>query len=77
MGEQGRIRKNYLDYLRVAMLFFVIMVHLTAQGWWQTDQSDIKWYVYDVFDGIVRIGVPVFVMISGTLFLSRDIIIMR
>lgn len=77
MEEQGRKRKNYLDYLRVTMLFFVIMVHLTAQGWWQTDQRDYKWYVYDVYDGIVRIGVPVFVMISGTLFLSRDITIKR
>lgn len=66
-------RKVYLDYLRVFAIFAVIILHVSAQNWYSTDMNGFDWQVFNFFNNIVRWCVPVFVMISGALFLNREI----
>lgn len=66
-------RTIYFDYLRVFATFAVMILHISAQNWSTTDVNGMEWQVFNFYDSIVRWGVPVFVMISGALFLNRDI----
>ena len=63
----------YLDYLRVAAIMSVVILHVAAQNWYNLDGQSIEWNIFNFYDGIVRWGVPIFVMISGSLFLSKKI----
>lgn len=66
-------RVIYLDYLRVFAIFAVITLHVAAKHWDAVDVNGFDWQVFNCYDSIVRWGVSVFVMISGALFLNRDI----
>lgn len=66
-------RTVYFDYLRVFATFAVMILHISAQNWYVTDVNSFEWQVFNLFDSIVRWSVPVFVMISGSLFLGREI----
>lgn len=74
--EQNKIiadRTEYLDYLRVFAAFAIIILHVAAQNWYDTDVNGHEWNVFNCYDSIVRWGVPIFLMISGVLFLGREI----
>ena len=77
MGPEPTINKTdriiYFDYLRVAAIFAIIMVHVSAQNWNAVDVNSLKWQVFNCYDGLLRWGSSNFVMISGALFLSRNI----
>lgn len=64
-----------LDCLRIIAAFAVMMLHTSSQKFYNTGGITFEWKVLNFYDSIVRWGVPVFVMISGTLFLdgNRDI----
>ena len=66
----GRI--VYLDYLRVFAIFSVVLLHTAAQNWYY-NTSSFDWLVFNSYHSAVRWNIPVFVMISGALFLGRDI----
>ena len=68
----------YFDYLRIAAVFCVILLHIQAVHIWGNIGTPV-FFVYDFFNSITRWCVPVFVMISGALFLDpeRDIQIGR
>lgn len=66
-------RTVYFDYLRVLATFSVIILHVSAQNWDSTAVNGFAWQTFNFFDSIVRWCVPVFVMISGALFLNRNI----
>ncbi len=66
-------RTVYIDYLRVFATFAVMFLHISGQNFRISDVNGFTWQVFNFFDGIVRWAVPVFVMISGSLFLSRDV----
>ncbi len=70
-------RTYYLDCLRILATFAVMVLHISAQNWYSTDVMSFEWNVFNLYDSIVRWAVPVFVMISGSLFLSRDCAIER
>ena len=61
------------DFLRVFGAFAVMVLHVAASKWGATDIHTFEWEAMNFYDSIVRWAVPVFVMISGALFLSRDI----
>lgn len=65
-------RKVYLDYLRVLATLAVITLHVAAQNWYSVGVETFSWKVFNFYDSIVRWTVPVFVMISGALFLDRE-----
>lgn len=66
-------RTVYFDYLRVFAAFAIMIIHISAQNWYTTDVNSFEWQVFNFFDSIARWGVPIFVMISGSLFLGREI----
>ncbi|RKM59991.1 acyltransferase [Butyrivibrio sp. CB08] len=68
-------RECYLDIARVASMLGVIIVHTGAISWYAAPFSLYPWGVLNVFDMLGRFSVPVFLMISGYLFLSpkRDV----
>ena len=47
-----------------------MMLHVSAAHWYELDVRSFDWHVFNFYDGLVRFGVPVFVMISGALFLN-------
>ncbi len=65
----------YLDVLRIIAIFAVILLHVSALEWNNTSPNTFNWQIYNIYDSIVRFCVPVFIMISGALFLddSREI----
>jgi len=67
----------YLDYLRVFATLAVMILHISAQKWYTTDVNSFDWKTFNFFNSIVRWGVPVFVMISGALFLNRDLSVQK
>ncbi len=70
-------RKIYLDYLRVFAIFAMIMLHVASQNWAYINVNSFTWQIFNFFDGILRWCVPIFVMISGNLFLSKEILIKK
>ena len=64
-------RLFYLDVLRVIACLCVIMVHASA-GFVTKDFGSYNFWVGNVFDSLSRIGVPLFVMISGSIFLDEN-----
>ena len=73
MVKSNRIA--FLDYLRVCSIFFVIMIHVATQNLWAMDVNSFAWQTFNFYDCLSRWCVPVFVMISGALFLTKTITI--
>ena len=71
--EYSSNRTVYLDYLRVFATYAVMILHIASQNWYAVDLNGSAWQVFNFFDGITRWVVPAFIMISGSLFLDRDI----
>ena len=65
----GRI--YYLDILRVIACISVIMIHSSAE-YVIKDIGSFNFWIGNILDGLSRIGVPLFVMISGTLLLDKN-----
>ena len=74
MKEQ---RIVYFDYLRILAVFAVVVLHTSSGSWNRTDVNSSAWLVFNFYDGIARWCVPVFVMISGALFLGRKLTIKK
>lgn len=62
-------RLFYLDILRIMAIIAVVMLHVSAQRYFVSFPS-FEWEVRMFFNSMVRWGVPIFVMISGALFLD-------
>lgn len=63
-------RLVHLDLLRILACFSVVMLHSSAQFWYDLPVQDADWLVANSYNAASRFGVPVFVMLSGALFLS-------
>lgn len=66
-------RMEQYDLLRVIAAFSVVVLHCVGQIWYELPVTGREWQIADAWDALFRFGVPVFVMISGALFLGRDI----
>lgn len=67
----ARGRTVHLDYLRVLSAIFVVTIHVTDALLYNFPRASGE-YIYAVaIQAIVRMGVPLFFMISGALLLSR------
>ncbi|WP_105197157.1 acyltransferase, partial [Flavobacterium columnare] len=64
---------NWITSLRVLATFSVIFLH-SASGilYLYGTISAFDWWIGNIYDSIVRFCVPIFLMISGTLILSKD-----
>lgn len=63
-------RRWGLDILRIASMAAVVLLHTAGQYWSRVDVFGADWEVLNFYDSLVRWAVPVFVMISGALFLD-------
>lgn len=65
-------RLIHIDILRILACFSVLVLHSAAQYWYGLPVTDKNWLIINSYDAIARFGVPVFVMISGALFLDTN-----
>lgn len=65
-------RELYYDVLRIVSAFSIVFLHSAAQYWYTLDIYGRDWIVCNSYDAVSRFGVPVFVMISGALFLAPE-----
>lgn len=63
-------RIEYFDFLRIFATVAVIVIHVAAQNWDKIGVNTFQWQLFNIWNSLVRWSVPVFVMISGTLFLG-------
>ncbi len=68
---------RYFDYLRVAAILAVVVLHVSGQNFRHVDIHSGDWYAMNIWESMSRWGVPIFAMISGALFLSSDYTIGR
>lgn len=62
----------YLDILRIISCFLIVGVHVSALNWNDVSVSTSDWQIMNLYDCICILGVPLFFMISGALFLQED-----
>lgn len=72
ISENKPFRVAYLDILRIIAAFMIVMIHASTETWGSTPVGSSAWNAMNLYDGVARWGVPVFVMISGALFLGRE-----
>lgn len=70
MEQSRNNRILYLDALRTAAAFSVVILHTATFQIYNADVASAEWNVMNIFDSVFRWGVPVFVMISGALLLD-------
>lgn len=63
-------RLAYADLLRVLATVGVVIIHVTCIWFYGVPVQSGAWTVYNVYDGLVRWCVPVFVMLSGMFMLD-------
>ncbi len=68
----NKSHERYIDVARVFSMASVIMIHVGAISWYDGPFSIYPWGVMNLFDLLSRYCVPVFLMISGYLFLDPD-----
>lgn len=68
---QGR-RLYYLDLLRIIAICAVVMIHTSSTFVITQSNDSIEFILGNIFDSISRLGVPLFLMISGTLMLDEN-----
>lgn len=69
-GTERKDRIIYLDLLRVAACLAIIALHISAHGFGKGEVGSFCWNFFNIIDSAVRCAVPVFVMISGSVFLD-------
>lgn len=60
------------DCLRIFATLAVMILHVSSYNWYSVDVISLEWQIFNFFDSIVRWCVPIFVMISGALFLDKE-----
>lgn len=61
----------YIQWLRLLAALAVVVMHTSGKRWASISHESAEWTVLTLYDGFVRWPVPVFLMITGALFLPR------
>ena len=69
--KSDKKRVFYFDLLRMIACFCVVMLHVVAYLVTTKSIHSADFWIGNIFSSITRVGVPIFVMISGTLFLNE------
>ncbi len=70
MDAKSQNRNVPYDLLRILAAFSVVMLHSAAQYWYELPIAGMEWKIVNGYDACFRFGVPVFVMLSGAIFLD-------
>lgn len=65
-------RNVSLDIARIVAILAVVMVHTSAYFVTRFQSPSVEFAVGNLFDAVSRLGVPLFLMISGALFLDEN-----
>ena len=65
-------RELEFDILRILAILAVIMIHVSASYIINYQPNSIQFTLANILDSISRIGVPFFVLISGTFMLDEN-----
>ena len=65
-------RIRYLDALRIIAAFGVVVLHVSGKYWDESEVNSPDWMACHIWNAVMRFSVPVFVMISGALFLDKN-----
>ena len=60
------------DLLRLLACLMVVGIHTSMEGWYSISPRSYTWAVLNFYDTLCRPAVPLFVMISGSLFLRKE-----
>lgn len=63
----------FFDYLRVFSALAVVVIHITQIPFSEFDYGSINWHISNVYGALTRVAVPIFIMISGSLFLRKNV----
>lgn len=69
-NQTGRV--IYLDILKTIAIMGVLLIHITSRGFTSYDILSIDYFISGLISCAVRFSVPVFVMVSGALFLNEN-----
>lgn len=69
--KQASPRNVSIDLLRIVSALSVVVLHVSGQYIMNYDVGSLSFRLSNFMNSVSRFGVPVFVMISGALFLSR------
>lgn len=69
----NRDRICYIDFIKSIAVVTVIIQHVATCVSWGGSFISSDWNAFNTFVSLSKIGVPLFVMSSGTLFLQRNI----
>jgi len=73
ISYNGLLQNNrilYPDILRILAVFAVMMIHVSASGFYTNPVQSFTWQVVNFYECMVRWAVPVFVMVSGIFLLN-------
>ena len=73
ISYNGLLQSNrllYPDILRILAVFAVMMIHVSASGFYTNPVQSFTWQVVNFYECMVRWAVPVFVMVTGMFFLN-------
>lgn len=65
-------RNISFDILRILSAFSVVVLHVSSMYLMEYNVSDTNFKIANFINSISRFGVPIFVMISGAIFLSEE-----
>ena len=71
--QEQQVRIDYFDNLRIFAAFLIMLLHIAAYQWYVTDIKSTDWFILNAWKTLTDHAVLLYVMISGALFLSRDI----
>ena len=74
-NTKKRTRMIHYDLLRIVAAFSVVMLHSAAQFWYTLDIRSTEWIITNSYNSVFRFGVPIFVMISGAMFLDKNYVV--
>ena len=70
-ANSGKERILYPDLLRIIAAFGVIILHVSATGYYHKyEAGTMGWQMRNLYDSLSRFSVPVFVMVSGIFLLN-------
>lgn len=62
-------REYWVDYLRIFASILVVVIHVSAAGWYEAELS-LNWISANIGASLAHSAVPIFFMISGMFFLN-------
>ena len=65
-------RVVYYDILRIIAAFAVVLLHCSSEKWYSYEENTYPWHIFNVYDSLVRFGVPLFVMLTGSVMGNPD-----